>query len=201
MPLRRAWRLDADQLAGQTGADIAHAGRALFDPFLDSIFDHINDDVSHAGHGHQVWASGMVGTDAVSGNTALGSQRLRSNITGFAGGADFSVGPRVTVGGAFSLGANNFRVANGLGTGKVDAIQLGVYGDMQFTHRIYGSFAGVLGLDNIKTDRVLTVSGTDELTGKVNGIMAGGRYGNRRGYGMDRTLCGDPGRIFRYPGL
>ncbi len=163
---------DAGQLAGEIAADIPQAGAALVHPFMDSIFDHLGDGNGRRG----VWASGFAGSDLVGGDAAIGSQKFKSRIAGLALGADWQVSPRFTWGAALSFASNDFHLANDMGTGKTDAYQAGVYGLMRFSPRTYGSFAGILALDDVTTHRTLSVSGTDRLDGKVSPLMVGGRY-------------------------
>jgi len=51
-----------------------------------------------------------------------------------------------------------------------------VYGNKQFTGRLYGVFAGVVGVGSMTTARTLTVSGTDRLVGKADPLVAELRY-------------------------
>jgi fibronectin-binding autotransporter adhesin len=163
---------DATQLAGEIGADIPQAGNALMQPFMDSIFDRLDDRGSRRGF----WASGFAGSDLVAGDTTIGSQKFKSHGAGVIAGLDWQPSKRLTLGAAVSFGSNDFHLASDMGTGKTDAFQAGVYGLMQFGPRAYGSFAGVLALDDVTTHRTLTVSGTDRLDSKVSPLMVGGRY-------------------------
>jgi fibronectin-binding autotransporter adhesin len=172
----------ADQASGEIGSDLAQASNALFNPFLESIFDHLTDSRNRpasrgAQSGTEVWASGIVGSSLVDGETGtIGSHKLKSHIAGFAAGADWNISPAFTVGGAVSTGHTNFHVGSDLGQGSADAYQAAGYGLMQFSPKIYGSFAAALALDELTTNRVLTISGPDNLTGKVNALVLGGRY-------------------------
>ncbi len=172
----------ADQASGEIGSDLAQASDALFNPFLDSIFDHLTDARNRpasraARSGTEVWASGMVGSSLVAGEAGtVGSHKLKSHVAGFVAGADWSISPAFTVGGAVSTGHTNFHVGGDLGQGSGDAYQAAGYGFMQFSPKIYGSFAAAVALDELTTNRVLTISGTDNLTGKVNALVLGGRY-------------------------
>jgi outer membrane autotransporter protein len=173
----------ADQASGEIGSDIAQASDALFNPFLNSIFDHLTDTRLNrpasrvTQSGARVWASGIVGSSLVGGDSdTIGSHKLKSHITGFVAGADWSISPAFTVGGAVSAGHTNFHVGDNLGQGSADAYQLAGYGFMQFIPNIYGSFAAALALDDITTNRVLAISGTDSLAAKVNALTFGGRY-------------------------
>jgi fibronectin-binding autotransporter adhesin len=175
----------ADQASGEIGSDISQASNALFNPFLDSIFDHLgyvqgNRLASQRGNARsdtQVWASGLVGSSLIAGDAdTVGTHKFKSHIAGFAAGADWNISPNFTVGGAVSAGHTNFHVAGNLGQGGADAFQVAGYGLAQFGPHVYGSFAAALALDNITTNRVLTISGTDNLAGKLNAVVFGGRY-------------------------
>jgi len=175
----------ADQASGEIGSDIPQASNALFNPLLDSIFSHLSDvqgnrfasQRSNARSDIQAWASGLVGSSLVAGDTdTVGTHKFKSHIAGFVAGADWRISPSLTVGGAVSAGHTNFHVAGNLGQGSADAFQAAGYGFAQFSPHLYGSFAAALALNNITTNRVLTISGTDDLTAKVNAIVFGGRY-------------------------
>jgi autotransporter-associated beta strand protein len=163
---------NAQALAGEIGADIPQAGAALLHPFLNAIFDHMGE----ARSGRGAWLTGFGGSDLAAGNPETGSQKLSSRVTGFAAGADWPVSQRLTLGAAASFASNDFHLGGGMGTGRVDAFQAGVYGVMHFSPRLYGSFAGLLALDDVTTSRSLTVSGSDTLAGKLSPLVLGGRY-------------------------
>ncbi|HJW40495.1 MAG TPA: autotransporter-associated beta strand repeat-containing protein [Rhizomicrobium sp.] len=174
---------DAAQFAGQVGSDLSQASQSMFNPFIDTIFNHIADEQpngtlhSRLPQRDEVWAGGLVGTTIVNGEPAtVGSQRLQSSMTGMMIGGDWSLTPAMLLGVAVSAGSSNFRLANDFGQGKVSALQFSVYGLVQYSRHFYGSFAGALSLDNATTTRVLTVSGTDTLVGKSSPRVLGGRY-------------------------
>lgn len=175
---------DADQLAGEIGASIPLAGSALFDPFMDAIFDHLAD-IQQDGQqgkrktgapGRNLWAVGLTGSGLVSGDDDTGSHKFKEHVAGFAGGADWMVSPNFRLGAAVSAGATNFHLAGGLGLGRIDGYQAGAYGLMQFNPILYSSFSGAFAVDDITTNRILTVSGSDQLTAKATAVMVGGRF-------------------------
>jgi uncharacterized protein with beta-barrel porin domain len=175
---------DATQLAGEIGADVPQVSKSLFSPFMDAIFDHIGDGQQDAAarrnardFGHDIWLSGFAGTSIVGGDADMaGTHKLKSDVAGFAGGGDWRMSPSLDLGAAISFGSASFHLADDLGTGTADAVQAAVYGHLQFNPVLYGSFAAALGVDNVSTHRVITVSGTDTLTGKFNATVYGGRY-------------------------
>ena len=173
---------DASQMSGELGSDIPNAADLLFDPFVNAIFDHMND-MQQNGVGAKrttqkagAWATAFSGNDIVDGNQDLGSHQFKSDMYGFIGGADFRLSPTMVLGAAFSVGSDTFHLADGFGDGKDKAIQGGIYGFARYLPRLYGAFTAAFGENNITTDRVISVSGTDDLAGKVTAGIYGVRY-------------------------
>jgi len=172
---------DASQLTGEIGGDVPQMGTTLFTPFLNAMFDHVSDEylgvASHRDAPPSYWLIGFGGSGNVNGAPAtLGTQKLSSHLTGVVAGANWSLSPDFQLGGAVSAGFAKFRLADDGGTGKADAIQAGLYGFMQYSRHFYGSFALAFARDDVKTDRTLSVSGSDELTAKPTTTVYGGRY-------------------------
>ena len=75
------------------------------------------------------WGSAYGGSNRTSGDPAvIGSHDLSARTAGFAGGLDYRVTPNTVVGVALAGGGTNWSLAQGLGGGKSDAFQAGVYG-------------------------------------------------------------------------
>jgi outer membrane autotransporter protein len=91
-------------------------------------------------------------------------------------GLDWPVSSNLMLGGALAFGSDHFHVDAGLGKGKSTSFQLGVYGAVQFTPRIYGTFLGSFGQNAISTERILTVSGTDDLAASLTSQKFVARY-------------------------
>lgn len=111
------------------------------------------------------WAASYGGSNTTSGSASVGSTNITAGTYGFAAGLDYHYSPDTVVGFALGGAGSNWGLANGLGTGKSDAFQAGVYG-MTRTGRSY--IAGALALANnwFTTDR--TAPG-DALTGAFTG--------------------------------
>ena len=174
----------AGQLSGEVGAAASGAGRALFDPFMTSIFDHLAQNIGNgasAGHAiamnaHEAWGTGFAGSSRYDGVTTDGSHDLKGSSAGFAGGADWTMSPRFSLGAAISGGNSSFHLADDFGDGSAKAFQAAVYGLAQYSTHVYGTFAGIVAMDTVRTDRTITVSGSDTLAGKATGFTVGGRY-------------------------
>lgn len=86
------------------------------------------------------------------------------------------------VGFALAGGGTNYGLSDGLGGGKSDVFQMGVYGSKQFGPA-YVSAALSYAWHRMTTDRTVTVSGTDNLTASFNAHSFGGRL--ETGYRFD----------------
>jgi outer membrane autotransporter protein len=74
------------------------------------------------------WGASYGGSSTTNGNAAAGTNNLTAQTFGFAGGMDYHLSPDTIVGFALGGGGTNWGLANGLGTGRSDAFQAGVYG-------------------------------------------------------------------------
>ena len=74
------------------------------------------------------WAASYGGASMSAGDPAVGSSSLAAQTFGFAAGMDYHYSPDTIVGFAFGGGGTNWGLAGGMGTGRSDAFQSGVYG-------------------------------------------------------------------------
>jgi uncharacterized protein with beta-barrel porin domain len=121
-----------------------------------------------------VWASGFGGSQTTDGNTAVGSNGATSRIAGTAVGADYLFSPNTIAGFALAGGGTSFNVGNGLGSGRSDLFQAGVYA----RHTMGAAYiAGALayGWQDITTDRTVTLAGLDQLQARFNANAFSGR--------------------------
>jgi fibronectin-binding autotransporter adhesin len=175
---------DAQQMAGELGADVAQVGNTLFNPFQDAVFDHLADvgnqprGVRHAAlqSGPDAWFALLAGSNVVGQDAAAGAQKFSSSAVGFAGGADWRLNPNLVLGGALSLGSTHFHVGGDMGAGKATAYQFALYGLAQYTPRIYGAFMAAIGADSINTTRTVNATETDALSASPNSKVFDGRY-------------------------
>ncbi|HUO97137.1 MAG TPA: autotransporter domain-containing protein [Rhizomicrobium sp.] len=171
---------DATQLSGEIGGVLPQIGISAFSTFIDAMSDHLADSRTGAGAPPgrpDVWLNGFGGTyNVLAASAASGAHTLKSNEVGFVAGANWALSPHFTLGGAVSMGRTDFHLAGTIGKGNSTAIQAGLYGLIQYSRHFYGSFAAALTTNSMKTQRVLTVSGTDDLSGKLTGMVYGGRY-------------------------
>jgi autotransporter-associated beta strand protein len=120
-----------------------------------------------------VWAAGFGGSQTISGDAVLGSNKTTSNVFGGAVGADYHVSPNTVAGVALAGAGTNFRVANG-GSGESDLFQAGAH----LRHTQGAAFiaaALAYGWQDVTTKRTVTVEGIESLRGHFHANAFSGR--------------------------
>jgi len=120
-----------------------------------------------------VWGAGYGGSNRTTGDPAVvGSHDLSAATAGGAAGLDYRLAPGTVVGFALAGGGTNWSLAQGIGGGKSDAFQAGVYG----TARSGPAYlAAALTYTNhwMSTDRFAFAG--DHLSASFNAQSFGGR--------------------------
>ncbi len=122
-----------------------------------------------------VWGAAYGGSNNTSGDPAvIGSHDMTARAGGFAGGVDYRVAPDLMLGAALAGGGTSWGLSAGLGSGKSDAFQAGLYGSKQFGAAY---LSGALAFANYwaSTTRTVTVAGADTLNASFNAQSVGGR--------------------------
>jgi autotransporter-associated beta strand protein len=133
-----------------------------------------------------VWGAGYGGSNRTTGDAAVdGSHDLSASTAGGAAGLDYRLAPGTVVGFALAGGGTNWSLAQGIGGGKSDAFQAGVYGT---TRSGPAYLAAALAFTNhwMSTDRFAFAS--DHLTASINAQSFGGRV--EGGYRFATYYCG-----------
>jgi uncharacterized protein YhjY with autotransporter beta-barrel domain len=120
-----------------------------------------------------VWGAGYGGSNRTTGDPAVvGSHDLSARAAGGAAGLDYRLAPGTVVGFALAGAGTNWDLAQGLGGGKSDAFQAGVYGTTQWGATY---LAAALAFTNhwMSTDRFAFAG--DHLTASFNAQSFGGR--------------------------
>jgi len=123
-----------------------------------------------------VWASGYGGSSTIGGSGASTTSRTAGTVVG----ADYRLSPDTLLGFALGGAQFDFALSDGLGGGRADLFQAGVYGRHGFgAGYLSGSLA--YGWQDVTTERAVTVSGLDRLTAnfKANSFSARGEAGWR----------------------
>jgi autotransporter-associated beta strand protein len=149
-----------------------------------------------------VWGGAYGGVNRTSGDPAVvGTHDLSANTAGFAAGLDYRLTPDTVVGLALAGGGTNWSLAQGLGGGKSDAFQAGVYGA---TRSGPAYLAAAFAFTNhwMSTDRFAFAG--DHLTANFNAQSYGGRLegGYRFGtpYGGITPYAAIQAQSFHTPG-
>jgi outer membrane autotransporter protein len=131
----------------------------------------------------QLWGSAYGGTASVDGDAAIGSHNTSSHIYGFATGLDYRVAPDAMIGFALAGGGTSWGLNQGLGSGRSDMFQAGIYGT-KYSGPAY--LAGALGYawHDVTTNRTVMVAGTDVLSGNFHANWFGARIEGGYRYAM-----------------
>ena len=117
------------------------------------------------------WGAAYGGYNKTDGDAVVGSNNVTVHTTGFAGGMDYHFTPDAVAGFALAGGGTNWGLAQGLGNGRSDAFQAGVYGT---TRSGPWYVAAALAFTNNWMSTNRTALG-DQLTAKFDGQSFGGR--------------------------
>jgi autotransporter-associated beta strand protein len=121
--------------------------------------------------GWTAWGAGFGGSNHANGDLVVGSSNVTTSTHGYAGGMDYHLSPDTVVGFALSGGGVGWDLAQGLGTGRSDAFQSGVYG---VTHAGPAYLAAGLAFANNWFTTNRTALG-DQLTARFQGQSYGAR--------------------------
>ncbi len=127
-----------------------------------------------------VWGQAYGGYNTANGNQALGTNNMTAGTYGVASGVDYRVTPDTVVGFALAGGGTNWSLAQGLGTGRSDAFQAGIYGTT-WSGPAYISAALAVASYEMTTNRVAV---GDQLTANFNAQSYGGRLEGGYRYDM-----------------
>jgi len=117
------------------------------------------------------WGSSFGGTSTTNGNAVVGSNNVTARDYGFASGMDYHFSPSTLAGFALAGSGTNWNLAQGLGGGRSDAFQVGIYGKSYFGPA-YVSAALAFTSNWFTTNRLAL---GDQLTAKFTGESFGGR--------------------------
>jgi uncharacterized protein with beta-barrel porin domain len=130
------------------------------------------------------WGAAYGGRNTANGDAVVGSNNVAASTFGFAGGMDYHVTPNAVVGFALAGGGTNWGLANGLGGGRSDAFQAGIYG---ITRAGPAYLAGALAFANhwFTTSRAAL---GDQLTANFVGQSYGARLEGGYRYAVLPTI-------------
>ena len=120
-----------------------------------------------------VWGQVFGERSSTSGDAALGSNSITTRAYEVAAGATYHASPDTQVGFGLGGGGASFGLANGLGSGRADLFQIGIYG-VQYVNSAYVAAAFAYGAQADRTNRTAAALG-DQLQAKFNTNTFAGR--------------------------
>jgi len=132
-----------------------------------------------------LWASSYGGSAMANGDAATGSSNVGTRTFGFAGGVDYRLTRDTVIGAALAGGGTNWGLSTGLGSGKSDAFQAGVYGKTRFGQ---GYVAGALGFSEYWMSTSRTAFAGDRLSSSFNAQSYGARVESGYRYGLWQSV-------------
>jgi outer membrane autotransporter protein len=118
------------------------------------------------------WGSGFGGGSTTNGDAAAGTTNVTARSYGFAGGMDYHFSPDTVAGFALAGAGTNWSLAQGLGGGRSDAFQAGLYAT---TRSGPAYLAGALAFANHWMTTSRTAFAGDQLHASFNGQSYAGR--------------------------
>jgi YVTN family beta-propeller protein len=132
------------------------------------------------------WGAAYGGTSNLSGDPAsVGSHDVAIHAGGFAAGVDYRASPDTVLGFALAGGGTSWALSGGLGDGRSDLFQAGVYGSRQMA-AMYVSGALAFANHWVSTNRMVALAGIDNYAASYNAEGFGGRV--ETGYRVASTL-------------
>jgi hypothetical protein len=118
------------------------------------------------------WGAGFGGSATANGDPSVGSNNVTTSTYGYAAGMDYHYSPGTVLGFALAGGGTNWNLAQGLGTGRSDAFQAGLYG---VTHEGPAYLAAAFAFANNWFTTNRTAFAGDQLTANFQGQSYGAR--------------------------
>jgi autotransporter-associated beta strand protein len=134
----------------------------------------------------RIFGAAYGGNTQIGGNAALGSHDATSRVYGAMGGASYALSPATQLGFAFGGGGTSFGLSDGLGSGRSDLFQAGVFAHHGFARGGYLSGAFAYGWHDVTTDR--TASTGERLRGAYKAGVLSGRL--EAGWRIDTAWAG-----------
>jgi autotransporter-associated beta strand protein len=122
-----------------------------------------------------VWGAAYGASGRFSGDSSIGSNSINISNGSFAAGIDYRAWRDTTFGLAVAGGRYTYGI-DGLGSGRGDAVQAGLYGSTRFAGNAYLSAALSYGHHDLSTDRTVAFGAAfDRLSADFAGTTWGGR--------------------------
>jgi uncharacterized protein with beta-barrel porin domain len=119
------------------------------------------------------WGAAYGGAETIDGNAVVGSHTTTASAAAFAAGIDYRATPDTVLGFALAGGGTSWGLDAGLGGGRSDMFQAGLYGTQRFGNA-YLAGALAYNFHDVTTHRTVTLAGIDMLQARfrANGVGA-----------------------------
>ncbi|MGX9393839.1 autotransporter-associated beta strand repeat-containing protein [Nitrobacteraceae bacterium UC4446_H13] len=134
----------------------------------------------------RIFGGGYGGSSQIGGNATLGSHDATSRVYGGIGGATYALSPATTLGFALGGGGTSFGLSDGLGSGRSEMFQAGVFAHHGFAQGGYLNGAFAYGWHDVNTDRVVPTG--ERLRGAYKAGVLSGRL--EAGWRIDTAWAG-----------
>lgn len=134
----------------------------------------------------RVFGAAYGGSAQISGNAALGSHDATARVYGGLGGAAYALSPATQLGFALGGGGTAFGLSDGLGSGRSDLFQAGVFARHKFAHSGYLTGALAYGWHDVTTERVAPTG--ERLRSAYKSTVLSGRV--ETGWRIDTVYAG-----------
>jgi outer membrane autotransporter protein len=122
----------------------------------------------------RMWGAGYGGQSEAHDDSGAGTHSRSARAVGFAAGADYAVTPDTKVGFAIGGGATRFSLGDGLGGGRSDMFQAGLYSRTNFGNAYLAAVVAYAWHD-ATTRRLVTLGGDETLNGSFKANNVGGQ--------------------------
>lgn len=134
----------------------------------------------------RVFGAAYGGSAQIGGNASLGSHDLTSRVYGGMGAAAYKLSSDTSLGFALGGGGTSFSLSEGLGSGRSDLFQAGVFAHHDFAGAGYLTGAFAYGWHDVTTDRVAPTG--ERLRGAYKAHVLSGRI--EAGWRLETMFAG-----------
>ncbi len=175
-----------NQIAGSVGADLGAVSAEAGTPLLNTLMQRVSIGGTVLGEatpgtaspqlpqGVSPWASAIGGHSNISGNSVSGAQSLSAGVAGLSVGLETQLADESIVGASLALSHESSSAGSG-GAAHSNDVTLAVYGRHALFTQGYVAGALAYGWHDVTTNRIVSISGTDDLVGKFTGQDLSGR--------------------------
>lgn len=151
-----------------------------------ALFTKAAPPAAHFEQRWRVFGGAYGGSARINGNAGLGSHDATARVYGGMGGASYALSPATQLGFALGGGGTSFGLSDGLGAGRSDLFQAGVFARHNFAHNGYLTGAFAYGWHDVTTERIAPTG--EHLAGAYKAHVLSGRV--EAGWRLETAFAG-----------